>query len=477
MVQLAEGGRGAPRGGVGLTSAGDELLAAVCDVAVGVARLGEREDPPVPAPPPLRRFLPMRRLPRAAIAAVRGVLDADAAFRARVADAVPEEAAVGRAGWLFVHRPEGWEDEFGELVAAGEAARAAAEEAHEEQSARRRLPAVEEKLQRTEAARSAAVAEATRAQARASGEARARQAAENDARSWQAKAEALRHERDDARARLRRLGERHDEEVARLEARVAELEAAVAAARRDAAAPPAPSGAPAPGASTAPGEVPAPSPGPPAVDLAAVGGALRAASAALAQLGAALASAAAALGPPAEVPPAPPASDGEVRPARPAPPPRRQPVRLPGGVFEDSPEAAEHLVRVPGAVLLVDGYNCTLTDLPWRDLPVAEQRRRLVDALTELATRTGVDVEVVFDGAEVAGGPLVPSVGRRAVRVTFSDPAVEADDVVIARAAELPVDRPVVVASSDNRVRDGARRSGANVIGAEQLMALLRARR
>jgi len=49
-------------------------------------------------------------------------------------------------------------------------------------------------------------------------------------------------------------------------------------------------------------------------------------------------------------------------------------VPLPPGIFDDSVEAAEHLVRVPGVVLLVDGYN--VSQLGWADLPIAEQRQR-----------------------------------------------------------------------------------------------------
>src|SRR5437762_455538 len=35
----------------------------------------------------------------------------------------------------------------------------------------------------------------------------------------------------------------------------------------------------------------------------------------------------------------------------------RMPLRLPPGITDDSVEAVEHLVRAPGALLLVDGYN------------------------------------------------------------------------------------------------------------------------
>ena len=63
---------------------------------------------------------------------------------------------------------------------------------------------------------------------------------------------------------------------------------------------------------------------------------------------------------------------------------------------------------------------------------------------------------------------------RPAVRVRFSPPGVEADDVIIELAGSIPAIRPVIVASSDRRVRDGARRHGANLLGARQLTEALR---
>ncbi len=151
--------------------------------------------------------------------------------------------------------------------------------------------------------------------------------------------------------------------------------------------------------------------------------------------------------------------------------PLRVPLALPGGVFDDSVEAAEHLLRAPGAVLVVDGYNVTMTG--WPELPAAEQRRRLVAAASDLAHRTATAVELVFDGAEVE--PLsVPAPMRSLVRVRFSEPGVEADDVIIDMVGRIPAATPVIVASSDNRVRAAVRRRGANVLHARQLVTLLR---
>jgi predicted RNA-binding protein with PIN domain len=171
-------------------------------------------------------------------------------------------------------------------------------------------------------------------------------------------------------------------------------------------------------------------------------------------------------------PPSPPtarpveATPGRARPLR----ARRRPAALPPAVVDDGAEAAEHLVRVPGALLLVDGYN--VSHAQWWAHPPAEQRARLLDACAELHARCGIDVEVVFDGdRDTASAGTLP---RSGVRYRFTPGDVEADDVLLARVDEEPVERTVLVASSDRRVRDGARRRGANVLGARQLLAVLR---
>ena len=46
--------------------------------------------------------------------------------------------------------------------------------------------------------------------------------------------------------------------------------------------------------------------------------------------------------------------------------------------------------------------------------------------------------------------------------------------MVLARVADLDVTRPVLVASSDRRVQDGAAALGANVISSAQLLGALR---
>lgn len=150
---------------------------------------------------------------------------------------------------------------------------------------------------------------------------------------------------------------------------------------------------------------------------------------------------------------------------------RRRPQPLPPAVFEDSPEAAAHLVR-GGVLLLVDGYNLSL--FAWPELSLPAQRHRVTTALAELAFRTGASVRVVFDGDDQVAYPETRGGARTPVRVLFSTPGVDADEVIIGLVDEHPPDRAVVVATSDRRVQDEVRRRGANVITTPQLLGLLR---
>ncbi len=75
----------------------------------------------------------------------------------------------------------------------------------------------------------------------------------------------------------------------------------------------------------------------------------------------------------------------------------------------------------------------------------------------------------MFDGVEEAWRR---SASRR-IDVRFTPAKVEADDVILDLIETLPVECPVVVASDDRRVRDGATQRGAHAIGTAQLRTLL----
>jgi predicted RNA-binding protein with PIN domain len=498
-----------------------------------VARRGLSDDPPVAPPPGLRPYLGFTRLSTTVLQAIARVVDGDDEFRERVARAV-DEASVGRAGWLWLHRPDGYLEELGKLEDDAEAVAAAEADGREERDARRRLAAAQSAADRAMAASRAQAHEIDKLQAELLGE-RTR-LAEVEARLAEVDDELdrVRTERAQAVRQLKDVEARLAERAVELKQLKAQLREAVAdrgrtgtgpgdgagaVSARDGLAgglpvadepvmpsesttiPEASTGtAPPPSVSSAatatpPGRAKASAPrtgAEPTVDAVALQRALRSAARGAAELAAALGEiegVVAALQPD-EGEPAPmslptaagllgggrrgrastPAEEAQEPVAGPAVP-RREPLPLPGGLLDDSIEAVEHLLRAPGLLLLVDGYNVTMTG--WPELPVGEQRRRLLGALGETAARTGTEVDVVFDGADVE--PLsAPHQVRQLVRVRFSPPRVEADDVLLELLEQLPPARPVAVASSDNRVRDGARRLGANLIHARQLADLLR---
>lgn len=472
--------------------AGSEgLLLPALKLAFDVARIDARSSPVIEPPRAVRPFLQFtNRLPDGALAALRRGLDEDEGFRARVAG-LADEHELGRPGWLFIMRPDGWEAELAILLADADAKARADREEREERSARRRLAHAERATERAETAAARARAQLEAASTELAGERRSRRSAEEEAAQLTRRVASLEGERDSARRKAAEASAEADrlrDEVEALGASSSATQAALAVAeaeleahalqaraerlRAEAVGRPAGEGeavgrpAAEAGAPGRPGAVRVGGP-----DLAAVAKAVAAAAAAASSLGDALVAASAALAPPS-VPtgPGPGGAPGAPHPPPRRPVARRRPAGLPPAVFDDTTEAAAHLVRVPGALVLVDGYNAAKA--LWPAQSPLELRERLIDALSELVARTGASVHVVYDGADL-GLPASRPVSRRGVRVSFSPADVEADDVILDLADAEPVERTVVVASSDRRVQDGARRRGANVISTAQLAAVV----
>jgi len=418
------------------------------EAALAVAREGVTADPPVLPPPGLQRYLGFTKLSGPALAAIARVVDSDDEFRARVADAV-DEGVVGKAGLLWLRRPDGWADELARIEAEGHAAAEADADQREERDARRKLAAVQAAADRASAAAQVRAAKLDEMRAELAAERSRRAVAEKRLLSLEA-ALADREAAHDAVA----------QQLAAAEAKVAEMRDRL----RQAEAPVEPSS-------------PAPEPGDEAasLDRVRIRDALQSALRRVGQLTDALHELEVA------------ASDGTgeedgdearkhvvepsaARPARPTAAKRHR-VTLPPGMRDDSVDAVDLLLRVPGMLLLVDGYNVSMVG--WPDVPVHEQRRHLLAALEEKALRTGAPIEAVFDGADV-DAVTARRPGRQLLRVRFSPPGVEADDVLLDMVAQLPPRRPVTVASSDKRVREGARAHGANLLHARQLLAALR---
>jgi len=120
------------------------------------------------------------------------------------------------------------------------------------------------------------------------------------------------------------------------------------------------------------------------------------------------------------------------------------------------PSALDAVLALPNAHLIVDGYNVTKTGYP--ELPLADQRARLVGALAAVASRSGAEITVAFDGGQRP--PAMPPVPR-GVRVLFSAPEEIADDLIRRLVDAEPVGRPLLVVSSDRQVALDAARAGA----------------
>lgn len=422
-----------------LQAARTTLLHDILELAIGVAR-HDMDTDASRVPLVLRPVARLSRLGPRTLAAADRAGD-DEAFRARVALLV-ELDKLSPAERLWVERPEGWEVELDTLV---EVAAADVEEA----DVRQKLTRERRARRAAEDSRDRAVAQAGRLRLEASG-------LRQDLAASRQEVSAARRAVDEAEDQARAAEEERAEAVRALK----QLEEAHARAhdelrrlRED-----------------RPDEEPG-------LDREALARVVTAAAAASAALGEALDQLVELATPPdrttAEVEAeadgtggAPGAAPAD--PARPAPASRgrRRPARLPGGLHDDTVEAADHLVRCPGALLLVDGYNASLAT--WPDEPLNAQRARLVGGLAVLEARSGVEVVVVFDGvgASVRGA-------TRQVRVLFTDEGVEADDVILDMVDAEPPDRVVVVASNDERVRAGSRSRGANVLTIAQLQAVL----
>lgn len=398
-----------------------DLLRPVLEHAVAVARQGARAEPPVEPPPTLTPVLRFTSLRGPAIDVVASALDDDE-FRERVRDGAPGDVA----SVLFLERPRGW------ITALTQVAGLARERAALQASAPdvRRL---EKRLEAAETARAAAEA-AVAVERDAASDARAALASE---RTRRRDAEAEAASMADEIAGSARTADEHNATLARLhedlEASHAQVRSLRSAVERD-----------------------------DAFDPESIRPSLDALRDAVTDARAAFESVDGRVRDLERRLPAPPSTE----PASPSKPVRRSPLPVPAGLVAESVDAAHHLVRSPGVVVLVDGYNVTIGR--WgQHLGITEQRDRLEQAATSAAARTGAELWIVFDGADATSSAGTP---RSLVRVLFSEPGEEADDVIIRLVSEIPAERPVIVVSDDNRVRRGSVAGGANLFTAAQFL-------
>lgn len=399
--------------------------------SVEIARAGQKEKPPIDPPARLKQFMAFNKskFTERALNQVRQVVEADGEFRERVVAAIAEEE-VGRIGWLWLTRPDGWEKEYAALAATAERDSERAADAQRVQELAQRLQRAETGLEKADAHRDRASRERDEARLQAAqARTEARRADEEAARlialldqtrtaleTAQSSLERVQRKevRTDEKLKkaqaqndrlnkdLRDAREQHGGEVSSLKARLAAAENEVAMAREAGFEPPA-----------------------------------------------------------------------EPEPVLPPPLTKRTPVSMPGGLLNDTPEAVEYLLRqVSDVVVLVDGYNVTFKN--WEKLAVQEQRHRFLRKIEELSARySGAEFVVVFDGTETDYDYIATTARSLGVTVRFSEPGVTADDHIINQCESYPLSRQIVVVSEDGEVREGARDRGANLVHPRKLLEIM----
>lgn len=397
----------------------DRALQSALEFAVLMAAAGQKTRPALPFPAGLKPFLKFHKLPPKALATVREVVESDPEYLRKLGIGAQAEL-VDEVGMLWLQRPESWRERAAELLAEHGEAADADSEAAEARAERRRREAAE-----TVAARSRLEVIALTDALAASERAGSALTAERDRLARELTAAQQRVKELESTTRRRAAGERAEagradavtDELSALRRELAEVESARDAALASRADEP--------------------------LGLDAE------------RLRALLLEALAIAGP-----------------VTPAPRTRRRqrtPLPVPGGLYGNSEAAAEHWLRAPGAVVLVDGYN--VAKLGWPDLSLERQRDRCVDAAETLARRWGTDLHVVFDGADVVGAHARD---RRLVRVVYSPAGVLADDVLRAEVAALDPARPVVVVTNDQAVVHDVKAAGANVVSSDVFLAVAR---
>ncbi|MFA5886151.1 MAG: NYN domain-containing protein [Acidimicrobiia bacterium] len=452
----------------------DALLAPLLDAAAEVLRDLPAADVPA-ALRPLAGFDRRGLANATARQQLRRAFDHDAGFRAAVAAAfcARPEVRVVLDGWdparaaesaadaadrddlpwwasaIYAAEPDGADFGLGVACSEDRNRRSARTLLDDARAGAARLVTAEEARRRAEAALAEVRAELARADGDLRDERRGRREREEGADRVAEEAARAVREAEAALDRSRRDGELAEARARRESERAREAERRLRERSRDVA-------------------PPAVSPGG-AANATALADAARTARELTARLEALSAAAlSAAARPPAPAPPVPASPPAPPR-TEPAVSSRRASAPCPPGRRAEEPEAVEAMLRAPGLVLLVDGYNVSMSG--WPGVAVAQQRDQLVSALVRLHLRVRSHAVVVFDGADVEGVPPRRTPG---VRVVFSPAGRAADPVIIEHLRDLPTRVPVLVASSDGWVRDEARRDGATVIPADALLAVLR---
>ena len=354
-------------------------------------------------------------------------LDTDDAFRASIAEHLTEERC-GLLGWMWLTRPDNWQQHTVELVAQHQDNARSASEAQAAQQQMQQLA--------TEAARAERhAATATKKHTRAAADTKRRQRAITETAE---KVHAAQAAVEAAQRNLARAHTTHQSAEAAAANALQQQEQAATQAQQ----------------------------------------ALDAFEAALARLEAAR---------PAEPEPQPEPETDHPTPSaaaadtisghQPAASPKQRIATKPPQHITTAAEQADHLVRAPNLAVLIDGYNYAFWlygDEAGDDLVAT--RHRVDRRMHNLAARRRLDVTVVWDGIQDPAAALVPhrrGPQRGAAKIRFSRPGRTADDSIIAECGSLPDTRPILVVTRDRALQLRAARRGANTLLPEHFSTLL----
>ena len=140
-----------------------------------------------------------------------------------------------------------------------------------------------------------------------------------------------------------------------------------------------------------------------------------------------------------------------------------------GAMGPSSPALLENYLAMPRARLIIDGYNVSMA--AWPESPLEAQRIRLLGGIAPLVARSGAETTIVFDAATSESRPPVNP--PRGVKVIFSPVGVIADDVIRDLVDAEPQGRMVVVVTSDQEIVNDVRRAGARTVAADALIGVL----
>jgi predicted RNA-binding protein with PIN domain len=397
-------------------------LRSAIEFAVEVARMGQKNRPPLKFPAEIKPMFRQQRIPAGALGKLRRAIEAAPEFRRALGVAATMEL-VDQVGLLWLTQPEDWESEAQRLIEELKQAASTGRQENELRKEQRRREAAEQALIRTRAEMAVALAKVVELEAEVAelGESRTEIDAEVEhlrAEVRSARTEA-RHERDRAaaaRAEAARLradlgreqGRRNEVESVRDQALAGRTERALEAQRLRM-----------------------------ALDVARqlVDQLTVLAGDSSGDTGATRTRSAESL---------------------------RVPLSLPGGVVGDSDLATDHLLR-SGALIIVDGYN--VAKLLWPTEQLIDQRERLIAVVEAAAQRSGSEILITFDGADVVGAHTSR---RRLIRVIYSAEGAIADDLIRNEVKRTPVDRAVVVVTNDAEVIRDVRSMGANTVSSER---------